>query len=439
MTGEHVHHHVHETVQPVIHKETIQPEVVHTVVPIHEKHTAPSEHHGLSTLPMKTMDEFKQLGTDLTKKHHTTHEYEGHPRPYNAQFQEERRPVDINPAEHDGTHDLEKTGHLSSSSRGVDTDPGVGAVGGASSGLGDSSRAADAGAVGGTSSGLGDSSSRGNSAAMGSGVAGVAAGAAAADLGRDHTRAGDNTDLNSKDTTGPVGDSGIDTAGTSLGGRGEGNTVAGATDAATGNTSSNTEHLGGRRASRHEMEPVERNISNTGATAATNTGAKDEPTNLEGGAAEPKSSTTDDSAAPKSSDDSVQHASQMGEDPELVTSNEAKSGKMTGTGIDGSHSAVFGLTPDGHKFDDTKTAADNVASSASKDTSESEKRDSGIGEERDNAGGDAADQGETSRGVGTGKVAEQMHDPKVAEKGHDGQANYGDDGEKPGAGVATST
>ncbi|KAK0629543.1 hypothetical protein B0T17DRAFT_525741 [Bombardia bombarda] len=34
--GEHVHHHIHETVQPVLHKETIQPEVVHTTVPIHE-------------------------------------------------------------------------------------------------------------------------------------------------------------------------------------------------------------------------------------------------------------------------------------------------------------------------------------------------------------------------------------------------------------------
>lgn len=36
VTGEHVHHHVHETVVPVVHKETIQPEVVHTTMPIHE-------------------------------------------------------------------------------------------------------------------------------------------------------------------------------------------------------------------------------------------------------------------------------------------------------------------------------------------------------------------------------------------------------------------
>lgn len=36
VTGEHVHHHVHETVVPVIHKETLQPEVVHTTIPVHE-------------------------------------------------------------------------------------------------------------------------------------------------------------------------------------------------------------------------------------------------------------------------------------------------------------------------------------------------------------------------------------------------------------------
>jgi hypothetical protein len=29
-----VHHHVHEHVQPVINKETVQPHVVHTTIPI---------------------------------------------------------------------------------------------------------------------------------------------------------------------------------------------------------------------------------------------------------------------------------------------------------------------------------------------------------------------------------------------------------------------
>lgn len=78
---------VHETVQPVIHKETIQPEVVHTTVPIHEIHHGSAEHHGLSALPMKTLDEFKAAGGVLSgSKQHTHEEYEGAPRPYNEKL-----------------------------------------------------------------------------------------------------------------------------------------------------------------------------------------------------------------------------------------------------------------------------------------------------------------------------------------------------------------
>ncbi|ETI28667.1 hypothetical protein G647_01118 [Cladophialophora carrionii CBS 160.54] len=84
VTGEHVHHHVHETVVPVVHKETIQPEVVHTTIPVHETHHAAAQHHGLSALPMKTLDEFKAAGGALVGGHHSSHEeYEGAPRPYN--------------------------------------------------------------------------------------------------------------------------------------------------------------------------------------------------------------------------------------------------------------------------------------------------------------------------------------------------------------------
>lgn len=87
VTGEHVHHHVHETVQPIIHKETIQPEVVHTIIPIHEVHHASSTHHGMSALPMKTLDEFKAAGGLLTgSKSHTHEEYDGAPRPYNEKL-----------------------------------------------------------------------------------------------------------------------------------------------------------------------------------------------------------------------------------------------------------------------------------------------------------------------------------------------------------------
>jgi len=87
VAGEHVHHHVHETVQPIIHKETVQPEVVHTVVPIHETHHASSQHHGISALPMKTLDEFTKAGGMVTgSKSHTHEEYDGAPRPYNEKL-----------------------------------------------------------------------------------------------------------------------------------------------------------------------------------------------------------------------------------------------------------------------------------------------------------------------------------------------------------------
>lgn len=87
VTGEHVHHHVHETVVPVVHKETIQPEVVHTVVPVHETHHAAAQHHGLSALPMKTLDEFKQAGGVLSGgSHNSREEYDGAPRPYNEKL-----------------------------------------------------------------------------------------------------------------------------------------------------------------------------------------------------------------------------------------------------------------------------------------------------------------------------------------------------------------
>ena len=50
----------------MVHKETIQPEVVHTTVPIHEIHRAEAEHHETSVLPMKKMEEFTAGGGILT-------------------------------------------------------------------------------------------------------------------------------------------------------------------------------------------------------------------------------------------------------------------------------------------------------------------------------------------------------------------------------------
>jgi len=78
--GEHVHHHIHETIQPVVQKETIQPNVVHTTVPIHEVHHNAATHHGTTALPAMTMNEFKTKGGALTGREERFDEFEGVPK-----------------------------------------------------------------------------------------------------------------------------------------------------------------------------------------------------------------------------------------------------------------------------------------------------------------------------------------------------------------------
>ncbi|KAI0379544.1 hypothetical protein F5Y04DRAFT_290156 [Hypomontagnella monticulosa] len=78
--GEHIHHHVHETVQPVLHKETIQPHVVHTTVPIHETHHAPAQHHSTSSLPPISIDEYKQQGGSLNGRQERFDAFDGEPK-----------------------------------------------------------------------------------------------------------------------------------------------------------------------------------------------------------------------------------------------------------------------------------------------------------------------------------------------------------------------
>jgi hypothetical protein len=80
-------------VQPVIHKETVQPEVVHTTVPIHETHHADAQHHGTSVLPMKNLSEFGTPGQGTTRHE----EYEGVPRSYNKAMQQDQTHADMNP------------------------------------------------------------------------------------------------------------------------------------------------------------------------------------------------------------------------------------------------------------------------------------------------------------------------------------------------------
>ncbi|KAK0648025.1 hypothetical protein B0T16DRAFT_325970 [Cercophora newfieldiana] len=78
--GEHVHHHVHETIQPVILKEVIQPEVIHTAVPVHEVHHNAARIHPTSTKEPMTMDEFKKAGGSLSGSTTSrTNQFEGCP------------------------------------------------------------------------------------------------------------------------------------------------------------------------------------------------------------------------------------------------------------------------------------------------------------------------------------------------------------------------
>ncbi|EDN98896.1 hypothetical protein SS1G_13755 [Sclerotinia sclerotiorum 1980 UF-70] len=80
VAGEHVHHHVHETIQPVIQKETVQPSVVHTTIPVHEVHQNEPKHHTATSLPAVSMDEFRHQGGALGGREERTDAFKGEPK-----------------------------------------------------------------------------------------------------------------------------------------------------------------------------------------------------------------------------------------------------------------------------------------------------------------------------------------------------------------------
>jgi len=80
VAGEHVHHHVHENIQPVIQKETIQPSVVHTTVPIHEIHQNEAKHHTATELPPVTMSEYQRQGGSVTGREERSDAFDGAPK-----------------------------------------------------------------------------------------------------------------------------------------------------------------------------------------------------------------------------------------------------------------------------------------------------------------------------------------------------------------------
>jgi len=78
--GEHVHHHIHETIQPVLEKEVIQPHVTHTTVPIHEVHHNAPTHHNTTALPAMNMEEFKAKGGSLQGREERYDGFAGEPK-----------------------------------------------------------------------------------------------------------------------------------------------------------------------------------------------------------------------------------------------------------------------------------------------------------------------------------------------------------------------
>lgn len=80
--GEHVHHHVHETIQPVVHKQTVEPHVVHTTVPIHEVHHNEAHHHSSTALPAMSMDDFKKQGGSLGGREEKSDFFHGEPKSF---------------------------------------------------------------------------------------------------------------------------------------------------------------------------------------------------------------------------------------------------------------------------------------------------------------------------------------------------------------------
>ena len=145
---------------------------------------------------------------------------------------------------------------------------------------------------------------------------------------------------------------------------------------------------------------------------------------------EPKNDQPQESAG----GDDDQQSGEQGRDPNVV---DTKDKKLTGTAKPGSHSALFGLTPDGHK--ETEADATTTAPKAAH-TGEKSKA-TGDGEEKSEEGaeGNATSGDAGSRQPEGAGVKEQLDDPKVAEKGHGGDADTTtDDSGKPGAGSSTT-
>ncbi|KAL2068134.1 hypothetical protein VTL71DRAFT_16232 [Oculimacula yallundae] len=68
VVNEHVHHHLHETIQPVIEKEVVDPSVTHKRVDIKENIHEASVHHGVTKNSTMSVDEFQKKLIDQEGK-----------------------------------------------------------------------------------------------------------------------------------------------------------------------------------------------------------------------------------------------------------------------------------------------------------------------------------------------------------------------------------
>jgi len=64
------------------HTETIEPHIIHTIVPIHEVHHNSAQHHATSALPAVSMADFKKHGGLLTGRDERNDGFEGDPREF---------------------------------------------------------------------------------------------------------------------------------------------------------------------------------------------------------------------------------------------------------------------------------------------------------------------------------------------------------------------
>lgn len=67
------HHHIHESIQPVIQRETVQPSVIHTTKNVHEHVTDRPIVHDQTVEPTLSINQFKDKVGHLTGGHSTSH------------------------------------------------------------------------------------------------------------------------------------------------------------------------------------------------------------------------------------------------------------------------------------------------------------------------------------------------------------------------------